>query len=323
MPPANAFCASATAIAADMTITGEDISTGGPRPMGTGCGTSDGNSAYYYEVTIPANTQVFVSTDSSGLDRVLLFQDSCAAADCSFRTDSSPESGLLVNATASPVTRIVAVHNYSSGATGTYDITFTYGVIPTVASITAACADLSTATALGVPGDDDASAVTALPFSFDYLGDTTSHFSATSNGFMQLWTSSTGSPSTTFTNGSLPSTATPNGVIAPFWDDLSPNTGADIYTATLGSAGSQRFVVEWRDWSRYEGTEELTFQAHLLEATGEVELHYCTMTPGSDDGYSGSSATIGLENIAGTNGVQISRNTTGAVMTGTGFSITP
>ncbi|MBO6935654.1 MAG: hypothetical protein JJ863_11790 [Deltaproteobacteria bacterium] len=122
---ANASCATATAVDATTTITGETITEGGPRPQGTGCGTSSGNSALYYAVEVPAGGSVAVTTTGT-FDRVMLFQDSCGATTCTYRTDSSPEMGTLMNATASPVTRIVAVHNYSSSGSGTFDITFTY-----------------------------------------------------------------------------------------------------------------------------------------------------------------------------------------------------
>lgn len=317
--PANAFCAGATPITATTTVAGEDISTGGPRPQGTGCGTSSGDNAYYYAVTVPANSEVYVTTSGS-FDRVMLFQDSCAATECTYRTDSSPERGTLVNTTASPVTRIVAVHNYSSSGSGTYDITFTYA-----AEITASCVDMTGATALGVTGDDDASGVAALPFSFDWFGGTATHYSATSNGFAQLWSDGTGTPSTTAGNARLPGTSTPNGVVAPFWDDLAPNTGSDIYALTTGTAGSQVFVLEWRDWNTYSSSgnsDDLTFQLHLVEATGEVQFHYCAMS-GPDARHTGSSATIGGESFGGTAGLSISYDTADAVMTGSGFSFVP
>ncbi|MBO6935652.1 MAG: DUF4215 domain-containing protein [Deltaproteobacteria bacterium] len=324
VPATNATCGGATAISTDTSLTGENIVSGGARPQGTGCGTSSGDSALYYEVTIPASTQVAVTTSNSTLDRVLLFQDSCAATSCSFRTDTSPESGTLVNATTSPVTRIVAVHNYSEGASGTYDISFAYSP-STYTIIPEACVDTSTATALGVTGDDATSSVAALPFSLDWFGATATHFSVSSNGFVQVWPDGTGSPTSAFSNSRLPSTSSPNGVVAPFWDDQSPISGAgsNIYSLTTGSSGSQRFVIEWRNWQSYEGDNDLTFQAHFIEATGAVEFHYCDMTAGSDARHTGSAATIGAENFGGTAGFSISHNTANAVMSGSAFTFDP
>ena len=160
-PAANSTCAGATVITADTTITGEDISLGGPRPSGTGCGSSSGNSALYYAVTLPANTVVDVATTGT-LDRVLLTEDTCGAAACSYRTDTAPEGTTLMNTTASPVTRIVAIHNYSSTGTGTFDISFTYRAGPTVISETEPNEDGTPSTGgSGIAGNDvDATAIT-------------------------------------------------------------------------------------------------------------------------------------------------------------------
>ena len=322
---ANAFCASATAITADTTITGEAITRGGPRPQGTGCGTSSGDRAHYYAVTLPARTQVSVVTSTTtSLDRVLLFQDSCEASACTYRTDSSPERGVLVNDTDAPVTRIVAVHEFGiATASGSYDVAFTYAPVPTFTAISAACVDTSAATALGVTADDTTSSIAALPFAFSYFGQSATHFTVSSNGFLQLFGSAAGSGSSAASNGSLPSTSTPNGVLAPFWDDLAPITDSNVYTQTTGTAGSRTFVAEWRNWKTFSGSNDLTFQVHVLEATGEVQFHYCAMSAGTDttQRHTGSSATIGAENFAGTLGLSISRDTAGAVMTGSGFSL--
>ncbi|NIS30524.1 MAG: hypothetical protein GWO04_11470, partial [Actinobacteria bacterium] len=61
---------------------------------GTGCGTSSGDKALYYSVTVPAGGTVDVTTTGT-FDRVLLVQDSCGATECTYRTDSSPESATL------------------------------------------------------------------------------------------------------------------------------------------------------------------------------------------------------------------------------------
>lgn len=316
----NATCATATVVATDTVITGEQIAGGGAPPSGTGCGGGTGDRALYYLVTVPAMGRVMVQT-TPGFDLVLVTQDACSDTACTFSTDSAPEAATLVNATGSDVTRVVAIRPYFSSTTsGTFDIAFTY-----VESIAAACVDTSSATALGVASDDTTSAIAALPFAFDLFGDTVTHYSASSNGFLQAWTSSTGSPSSAFTNGVLPSTSTPNGVIAPFWDDLRPNAGADVYVLVTGASGSQVFTLEWRNWrASSSGTEDLTFQAQIHEATGQIEYHYCLMSPGASGTlHTGSSATIGAENTAGTRGIQISRDASGAVATGSGFRFTP
>jgi len=51
---------------------------------------------------------------------------------------------------------------------------------------------------------------------------------------------------------------------------------------------------------------------------------YCDVTPGMDmDRATGNSATIGIENLAGTEGIPVSFNTAGAVQTGSLIRFTP
>jgi len=147
------------------------------------------------------------------------------------------------------------------------------------------------------------------------------HFSTSTNGFVQLWTSATGTPISDFSNDSIPNTSTPNRIIAAFWDDIYLGGAFDIRTQTVGTAGSRTFVVEWSDALAGSGGQPLTFQAHIAETTGVIELHYCSVGTGTR--ASGDSATIGLENATGTTGIQSSYNTAGAIMTGSGFRYTP
>ena len=327
MAAANSTCAMATAITGDRVITGENTAVGGPRPAGMSCGSGSGTSALYYSVTIPAMTAVTVltTTPAGAFNRVLVTQDSCAAVDCSSRVDSTPERATLTNTTGAPVTRIVAIHSATAGSDGAFDIEFQYH--SPVSTLAAMCADLSGATGLGVLTDDSASTIMALPFTLDYFGAMATHFSATSNGFAQLWTSDMGTPSTSFGNLDLPDTSTTrNGIVAPFWDDLRPNMGADVYTMVMGAAPMRTFVIEWRNWrATSSGMEDLTFQAHFIEATGNIEFHYCALNadPAGTEAHTGLGATIGVESIDGLEGYSFSHNTAGAVMSGSGFSTNP
>ncbi len=319
----NASCATATPITADTTIAGENPLDGGPRPTGTGCNPTSGSgtTALFYEVTIPAETQVEVQT-TPGLDIVLLTMDSCSATSCTSRTDSSPERATLSNPTSSPITRIVVVENYSATGSGTYDISFAYSAIPYTA-ITAACVTGGTWTSLtrSGTGNDATTSITPLPFAFTYFGDAVTHYSTNTNGIAQLWSSGTGTPSTAWSNDLLPDSSTPNGTVAAFWDDLYLGASFDIRTQTVGSAGSQVFVIEWNDALAGSGGDPITFQAHFHEGTNAIELHYCSV--GASARATGDSATIGAENLAGTSGFTISYNAAAAVTTGTGYRFVP
>lgn len=191
----------------------------------------------------------------------------------------------------------------------------------TAAPITAACVDASAGTVLHASGVDDAnSAVAALPFTFSYFGAAATHYRVSSNGYAQLATSSTIAGSESRFNGALPSSSTPNGVLASFWDDLIVDT-AGVRSITTGAPGSQRFVIEWNAYPIAESSAPMRVQAHLVEGTNVIEYHYCTV--GTTTRAGGDSATIGIENVTGTAGVETSRDAAGAVMTGSGFRYTP
>lgn len=123
----NAFCSGAAEVTTGITLTGENPVMGGPRPQGEGCGTltNEGQSrALYYSVVIPAQTRVEVTTTGSG-DRVLLTQDACGAATCTLRTDSAPERATLRNDTSATITRVVAIHPFST-STDNWGVSFAY-----------------------------------------------------------------------------------------------------------------------------------------------------------------------------------------------------
>jgi hypothetical protein len=82
----------------------------------------------------------------------------------------------------------------------------------------------ATGTLVGPLGDDAISDPFALGFSFPLYGVYFDSVRVASNGFLSFTSSS--SP---YTNQPLPSSAAPENLIAPFWDDLNPTAGGDIY----------------------------------------------------------------------------------------------
>lgn len=323
---ANAECSTARVITGATTITGENAGTGGPRPTGTGCGSGSGAQALYYAVTIPPRTSVLAQTTPISSDLVLFTQSACGTTTCLSATDAAPERAIFDNTSAEPMTRIVGVRAWGTG-TSTYDIAFTYTPIVTYTAsteIAAVCEDMAGGTAIaGLGADDATSAIFALPFAFTYFGAPVTHFSAATNGFLQLWPSATGTPSSSLSNTAV--TSAPNGFVGPFWDDLRPNSGAGVSQLVTGTAGSRRLVLQWTNWrvATTANGEALTLQAHLVEGSNLIEFHYCTMTPGTTGTtHTGTSATIGLRSVAGNLSVQSSYNTA-AVSTGAGIRYTP
>ncbi len=71
-------------------------------------------------------------------------------------------------------------------------------------------------------------------------------------------------------------------VIAPFWADLDPDEGGDIYYNTLGTLGDRRFVVTWDDVIDYEEEFNNTFQVILYE-TGLIQFGYQSLLGSGDN----------------------------------------
>ncbi len=192
----------------------------------------------------------------------------------------------------------------------------------TVTPIAAACVSMTAGTDVMALGDDAASPIAALPFAFSYFGDAVTHYSVTSNGYVQLWPSAAGTPSTSYGNGPIPGPFDPRGMVAPFWDDLNTVTATTLRSRVIGTTPNRRLVVEWNGWTPYGmPSDSLRFQIWLRETSSQIELHYCSLTGSSR--VTGDSATIGAEDLSGTRAVQISVNTAGAVMTGSGWRLTP
>lgn len=289
------------------------------------CQTFSTGAPLYYSVTVPANQRATLTalTYSGNADPVLRIRPDCATNACVASANSGfagdNETVSWTNATGAPVTYIVELASDDSTYRGVFDLDLSfsdaspgYTLVPLPS---ASCDDLSMGATNVTFGstDDSASSITALPsgFTFPYFSDSMnviSHYSVTTNGFAQLWTSSAGSPSTSATQGenALPSTLNPTGLLAAFWDDLIVASPSVVRTMVTGTAPNRRLVIEWNNATIYLRAmqDQLRFQIKLSEGSGIVEYHYCSMT--STDAMStrhfGSSALIGLQNITRSRG---------------------
>ncbi len=109
-------------------------------------------------------------------------------------------------------------------------------------------------------------------------------------------TSCTYGANTTFPNGWWP-----NGIIAPFWDDLrGGNSFSKLAYANASGPQGNYLTVEWSDWNGYSAasTYSLTFQVRLYE-TGVIEMHYGPLT---GTGFP-ITAGVGIEDPTGTKAV--------------------
>lgn len=146
-----------------------------------------------------------------------------------------------------------------------------------------------------ISATDEGYAAVSMPFPFPYYGINYSQLFVSTNGLITL-----SAPTTNiYSNSSLPSLVAPNGLIAPFWDDLDGTTTGRVYTKTEGNT----VIIQFQNWLRYNTSgSSLTFQI-VLHKSGKIVFYYNTMTSTTLN-----SATIGLENETGTIGLVTAYN---------------
>jgi hypothetical protein len=140
---------------------------------------------------------------------------------------------------------------------------------------------------------DDGYTTVPLGMTFPFYGNNYTQGYLSTNGFLSF----TALTSSYFTNGTIPNTALPNNVIAPFWDDLDGRTQGTVHY--LQETG--KFTIQFTNWQKYSGTGSLTFQI-VLYSSGKIMYYYNNMNATLN------SATVGIENSAGTDGLQIAYN---------------
>jgi hypothetical protein len=100
----------------------------------------------------------------------------------------------------------------------------------------------------------------------------------------------------------IPCPVEPNRLVAVYWDDLaSAGSESGIWYQAIGDS---LVVLEWHDFGYY-GFEacSLNFEA-LLHSSGIIELEYARVSAGDTLYDQGMSATVGIENTAGTVGLE-------------------
>ncbi|MGI9824250.1 S8 family serine peptidase [Agromyces sp. Marseille-Q5079] len=156
------------------------------------------------------------------------------------------------------------------------------------------------ASTVAVSGDEDAETI-ALPFPVSFAGASHTSASVTTNGLVNFAAPRVGD----YANSALPTTTAPNGIIAAFWDDLVIDKKSSVQTATTGTAGSRRFAIVWNNAAIADAPNvRLSFEVVFDEKSGAITLQYKDV--GGTALERGSSATIGIENLTGTDALQYS-----------------
>lgn len=155
--------------------------------------------------------------------------------------------------------------------------------------------DISTTGQTALLGDNEGASV-PIGFPFKFYGITYSTITISSNGYL-TFDGSGGDP----TNDPIPSVSLPNSLIAPLWDDLSPQPGSTIRYMSTGTAPNRRFIAQWTNVPQFLMSDSNTFQAVLFEGTNCIEFRYGAFTAQQSAGdYS-----VGVENQSGAAGTSI------------------
>ncbi|MFZ4462926.1 MAG: carboxypeptidase regulatory-like domain-containing protein, partial [Bacteroidales bacterium] len=152
-----------------------------------------------------------------------------------------------------------------------------------------------TGTNHGLVGDDNYSTIT-LPFAFPFYGVDKTSLLAGTNGYLTFGTSGT-----TYSNTAIPNASVPNDIIAAFWDDLNFVSGTSFLYSYYDAANS-RFIIEYKNVPKLGASLYNTFQ-YILTPNGGITIQYQSMNGVLN------SATVGIENTGGTDGLQVAYNT--------------
>jgi hypothetical protein len=300
----------------------------------------------FYSVTVPAGQVLTVAvTPAANSDILLNLIDpavgTCSAVNsCLTAADSGANGGTEtilwsnMGATAKTVLLMVADYVPQTGTpvAGPFSIQATIGTYSVRTRTGVACTPMSAA-AVPLPSlkTDDAITMVPLaiqfPFSFFKTAVPMTHFAVSSNGYIQLFPSMAGSPTSDSSPSGFPSTTAPNAVVAPYWADLdgtpSSSPTANVRYEVSGSAPTRVLTVEWTDFLIYAATpnlaNKLTMQAKLLETSNGVEFYYCAVSGTA----TGAAAAIGLENQNGTEASIKSYNQANSIATGTSVKFIP
>ncbi|NMO19901.1 carboxypeptidase regulatory-like domain-containing protein [Pyxidicoccus fallax] len=149
---------------------------------------------------------------------------------------------------------------------------------------------------------DDATVEVALPFSILFYGRPYTRAFVSTNGLVSFQESAA-----QYLNTPVPNAAAPNAAIYALWDDLFVDASASVRVLEQGTAPNRRFIIEWRDVAFVDDPSLRVSFEIILHENGNVLLQYRGLDAGGLE--RGGSATVGIENEAGTVALQFSSET--------------
>jgi hypothetical protein len=152
--------------------------------------------------------------------------------------------------------------------------------------------------------DDQVTTNMPIGFNFEFYCNTYNQLRICSNGFITFDFGFISASTTPYAQN-LPSTVTPNGVIAWNWNDLDPSQGGSVTYTTTGVTPNQMFILTYSNvplWTAQNPPSSLrnTGQIVLHEGTQLIEIH---IKEAKNNGW--LYHTEGIEDPAATKGVSL------------------
>ena len=146
---------------------------------------------------------------------------------------------------------------------------------------------------------DAATTTVGTFFNFGYYGVDYNQISICSNGFVAV-----GVTDYRFgDNSPIPDTHGPPNMIAPFWDDLDPSAGGDIYK--WFDVPNHRWIIQFDEVLHWGSTDSETFQIIIMDPgyyptpTGDAPILFQYENVSAPD-----QCTVGIENLYQTDGLE-------------------
>ncbi|MBI5544259.1 MAG: putative Ig domain-containing protein, partial [Deltaproteobacteria bacterium] len=157
-------------------------------------------------------------------------------------------------------------------------------------------------TSFSFSDDDGGVATLTSPFPFVFYGQPYTSFDVTTDGIILFENRpQTCAPpsvsSTCYANKSIPTAGAPNAMIAFWWDDMELPSQAGQWTVA-GNYPSRVFSIKLANWERWNSGGARSVQVDLHEGSGAIAIYYGALTGSGTD-----NASVGIENIDGTDGV--------------------
>jgi len=144
--------------------------------------------------------------------------------------------------------------------------------------------------------DDNFAGPFPIPFPFDFYGKEYTEFFVSSNGFIGFGPTYNYN---NYINKRIPLKTKPDNIIAWCWDDLHPQKGS-VYYQTF----ENELIVQFVNYGKYGSDATLNAEV-ILKADSSILFQYKNFS----NNFRKNSATIGIENNDGSNGIEAAYNT--------------